>query len=138
MHYFVGFPFGGIPLLDTTPLKVAIVHTTNTGTAWGLLSSFQTLLLVFRLLITAGLLSYLLFFKPAKHLQMPLTLIAAGALGNIVSMIVWGHVVDLISLIFYRYSYPIFNVADSAIFCSVAYLLLTSMKKRKVAGASRN
>ena len=59
---------------------------------------------------------------------MPLTCIAAGALGNILDFFLYGHVIDMFYLIFYKYSYPIFNVADSAIFLSVMYLLFTSKK----------
>lgn len=134
-----GFPFGGIGVLDTSWLKISIVHTTNTGTAWGLFSNFQGLLLVVRLLIVGGLLGYLLFLKPPQFLRMPLALILGGALGNILSVFVYGHVVDMIYLIFFQYSYPIFNVADSMIFCSVAYLFFytTRKKNRQHAESSR-
>jgi signal peptidase II len=126
---YLGYPFGGIGLIHTNFLKISIVHTTNTGTAWGLFSDHLNLLLIFRVLITAGLLVYLIFFKPKKYLQIPLTIICAGAVGNIVSVFQYGHVVDMIYCIIYRYSYPIFNVADSAIFCSIFYLLFHSFTK---------
>jgi len=125
---YMGFPFGGIGVLNTDFLKISIVHTTNTGTAWGFLSNYQGLLLVFRMLITGSILVYLLFFKPPKRLYMPLACIAAGATGNILDFFFYGHVIDMIYFIFYKYSYPIFNVADSAIFLSVLYLLFTSKK----------
>ncbi len=125
---YLGYPFGGIGILDTTLFKISIVHTTNTGTAWGFLSNYQGLLLFFRIFITLGILAYLIFFKLQKRLMMPLTCIAAGALGNIIDFFLYGHVIDMFYLIFYKYSYPIFNVADSAIFLSVVYLLFTSKK----------
>jgi signal peptidase II len=125
---YLGFPFGGIGILDTTLLKISIVHTTNTGTAWGFLANYQGMLLFFRILITAGIFTYLFFFKPPKKLLMPLACILAGALGNILDFFLYGHVIDMIYCIFYKYSFPIFNVADSAIFLSVVYLLLTSKK----------
>lgn len=131
---YMGFPFGGIGFLNTALLKISIVHTTNTGTAWGLFSDQLKLLLFFRILITGGLLSYLLFFRPKKYLLIPLTLICAGAMGNILDIFLYGHVIDMIYCIFYKYSYPIFNVADSAIFCSVAYLVFTTYRKK---GAGR-
>jgi signal peptidase II len=56
-----------------------------------------------------------------------LSLIAAGALGNVVDRIVRGHVVDF--LLFYRgdWSFPAFNVADSAITVGAAMLILDEL-----------
>jgi len=129
IQLYQGFPFGGIGILNTALLKISIVHTTNTGTAWGFLANFQGLLLGVRILITGIILWYLLFKKPAQRLAIPLTCIAAGAIGNIVDFFLYGHVIDMIYLIFYKYSYPIFNIADSAIFLSVLYLLLVPKKR---------
>ncbi len=130
IQLYQGFPFGGIGILNSALMKISIVHTTNTGTAWGLFSEYRTLLLCFRIALTVSLLGYLFFFKPRVGLLVPLTLISAGALGNILDMFLYGHVVDMIYCIIYRYSYPIFNVADSAIFCSVCYLVIGSYRKK--------
>lgn len=128
VHNIAPIPFGGIAVINTTLLKFSIVHMTNTGTAWGLLANFQIPLLIVRILITGGLLGYLFFLKPAKYLRIPLFIIAAGALGNILDFFLYGHVIDMFYFIFYKYSYPIFNIADSAIFCSIAYLILLPKK----------
>ena len=128
VHHLPEFPYGGIPVINTTLLKFSIVHMTNTGTAWGLFSNFQIPLLIVRILIISGLLGYLLFCNPAKYLRLPLFIITAGALGNILDFFLYGHVIDMFYFIFYKYSYPIFNIADSAIFCSIAYLILFPKK----------
>lgn len=101
---------------------------TNTGTAWGLFANYQVALLLLRILIVGGILAYLLFFRPAKYLRLPLFAIVAGALGNILDFFLYGHVIDMIYFIFYQYSYPIFNIADSAIFLAIAYLILIPKK----------
>jgi len=132
MQAYAEYPFGGIGLFQSSLITCSIVHTINKGAAWGLFSHFQEVLLIFRIAITIALLGYVLFLKPARHLQMPLILIAAGALGNILDYFLYGHVIDMVYCIFYRYSYPVFNIADSAIFCSVAYLFISShFQKRK-------
>lgn len=130
---YLGFPFGGIGILNTQFLKISIVHLTNTGTAWGLFANFQIPLLVLRLFITCGILGYLLFLKPPKHLRMPLFIIAAGAFGNIADFFLYGHVIDMIYFIFYKYSFPIFNIADSCIFCAISYLILFARGKSHAA-----
>jgi signal peptidase II len=127
---FLGYPFGGIGVFKTSWITFSIVHTTNTGIAWGMLANFQVLLLVMRMLITAAIIVYVAFFKPAKGLRIPLTLIAAGATGNIIDYFIHGHVIDMFYFIFFRYSFPIFNVADVTIFCAVVYLLFTTKKIR--------
>lgn len=125
---YLGYPFGGLGIINTSLFKASIVHTTNTGAAWGFFTNYQGILLFFRLLITGGILGYLLFFKPSKRLLTPLICILAGAVGNIIDFFLYGHVIDMIYLIFYKYSYPIFNIADSAIFLAVVYLLITTKK----------
>lgn len=125
---YLGYPFGGIGVINTALFKFSIVHTTNTGTAWGVLASHQGALLVFRVLITLGIIGYLFFANPPKKILLPLTCIVAGATGNIIDYFTYGHVIDMFYFIFYRYSYPIFNIADTAIFCSIVYLLINSKK----------
>ena len=52
-----------------------------------------------------------------------LALIAGGALGNVIDRLVHGHVVDFL-LFFHRdWSFPAFNVADSAISVGAALLI---------------
>lgn len=126
---FLGYPFGGIGLLNLSWLKISIVHTTNTGTAWGILADKQLLLLIFRILISLGIYSYLVFLKPPKQIAYAFTCILAGAIGNIIDFFLYGHVIDMFYCIFGSYSYPIFNVADSAIFVAIVYMLFSSGKK---------
>jgi len=132
-----GYPFGGIGVFQTPLITLSIVHATNTGIAWGLFSAFPQLWLFLRIAITGGIVVYLLFFRPPKWAQLPLVLIVAGALGNILDYFLYGHVIDMIYLILYRYSYPIFNIADSAIFLSVIYLFINSYRKGSNASSSR-
>lgn len=132
MQPYWGYPFGGIGVFKSSFLTVSFVHTTNTGAAWSLLADQQGLLLALRVMITLGLLGYLLFGKASSSLKMPLTLICAGAVGNIIDVFFYGHVIDMVFCLFYHYSFPVFNVADSVIFCSVAYIVLFLSWKKGV------
>lgn len=127
---YPGYPFGGIGVFQTPLLTLSIVHATNQGMAWGLFASFPALWPLLRIAITVCVVVYLLFFRPPKWVQLPLWLIVAGALGNILDYFLYGHVIDMIYFIFYRYSYPIFNLADSIIFLSVFYLMIMSYKHK--------
>lgn len=52
----------------------------------------------------------------------PLALVIGGALGNLIDRLRFGHVVDFIQVYHQQWSWPSFNVADSAI--SVGAVLL--------------
>jgi len=56
-----------------------------------------------------------------------LVLIAGGALGNVIDRLLHGHVVDFI-LVYHRdWTFPAFNVADSAITIGAALLILDEL-----------
>ena len=54
------------------------------------------------------------------------SLILAGALGNLVDRLRLGHVIDFIDVYYTHYHWPAFNIADSAI-CIGAFLLFVDM-----------
>lgn len=127
------FPYGGMTVFQNVGgVDFCIHHVTNRGAAWGLFSSFQEALLLFRIGVIGGLVAYLFKSKNARPYHFPLALIIAGALGNVVDYFLYGHVVDMFHFIFWGHSYPVFNVADSAIFCGIAWICLHSyFLKRK-------
>lgn len=126
------YPYGGIAIFsDFFGISFSLVHATNKGAAWGLFENFSDLLLIFRILSIVALFIYLLFFKPTLTRRISLALVAAGATGNVIDHFVYGHVVDMFYFTFWGYSYPVFNVADSAIFSGVAFMVLHSFFKKK-------
>jgi signal peptidase II len=61
-----------------------------------------------------------------------LALILGGALGNLWDRIVIGKVVDFLLFHYGAWSWPAFNVADSAITVGAALLILDSFRPRGV------
>ena len=59
--------------------------------------------------------------------------IAGGAVGNVVDRIRFGAVVDFIHLHVAGWSWYVFNVADAAIVCGVAALVLDGLRPRSPA-----
>jgi signal peptidase II len=53
-----------------------------------------------------------------------LTLVAAGAIGNAHDRVTVGAVIDFVHVYYDKWSFPIFNVADSAITIGVGFVLL--------------
>ncbi len=60
-----------------------------------------------------------------------LALILGGALGNLVDRLWLGQVVDFVLLHWRGWSYPAFNLADSAITAGAALLIVDSFRQRR-------
>lgn len=85
----------------------------NTGMAWGILAGARWLFLVGTTLILF-LIFYALLKAPMTKRYIPmrvvLTVLSAGAVGNLIDRFFHGYVVDFFS--FCLINFPIFNVAD--------------------------
>ena len=108
-------------------LNMTLAH--NYGAAFSFLSSaggwqrgfFITLASV----VSAVLLVWLLRLPRREWLTgLGLALVLGGAIGNLVDRVRLGYVVDFIDVHFKGWHYPAFNVADSAITCGVALLII--------------
>lgn len=122
---YIPYSTGGISIFHWG-IQFSIVHETNRGAAWGLFSYWQTGLLYFRLIVVSMLAVYVLFLNKKKSWELPLTLVLAGALGNILDTFLYGHVVDMLHFTFWGFDYPVFNLADSAICIGIGWLFLLS------------
>ena len=118
------YPYGGIGVFENFfGVQFVVTHATNTGTIWGLFPSATKLLVVMRLGIIGVIAFYLLRGRQRLIAMVPLGLILAGAIGNVVDFFVYGHVVDMFYFRLWGWDYPIFNLADAAIFTGVMWLL---------------
>lgn len=133
MQWGSSFPHGGISIFNHfLGVSCAFVHTTNTGIAWGLFPSIPYLFVVLRFL-AAAFLVWKAIKEPARRISF--LLIAAGALGNAIDAFRYGHVVDMILLNFGSYTYPVFNLADSAICIGVGLLIFKTIFSHKKVSA---
>jgi signal peptidase II len=99
---------------------VELVHTRNTGVAFGALSGGGAVVTV---VIAAALIALLGYF--ATHVARPLFwlptgMLLGGAIGNVVDRVRDGAVTDFVQL---PLGFPAFNVADMAITFGVLVLL---------------
>lgn len=115
-----------------------ITYVENPGMAFGIEITPVTKLLVslFSLIASIGLLYYL--YKVRKQsltIRIPLALILAGAIGNLIDRMFYGifydyaplfhgRVIDFLHFSYGTHSFPIFNIADSAVTVGVIALLL--------------
>jgi len=122
--------------VDIIENYLAIVHIRNKGIAFGLLagqgSAIRLVLLIITSLLAISFIFYLLKTLSDKqhYAIITLSLILGGAIGNLIDRIRWGEVVDFIDVHWYRYHWPAFNCADSAISLGLVLLLTGIVIKR--------
>jgi signal peptidase II len=68
---------------------------------------------------------------------LPLSLVISGAIGNLIDRLRFGHVVDFIQVYHGDWTFPAFNIADSAISVGAVLLALASLRSAKEEGLGR-
>ncbi|NMA82060.1 MAG: signal peptidase II [Jeotgalicoccus halophilus] len=113
---------------ESIPVIVEYLKITshrNSGAAWGM---FEGRMLFFYIITVAVLVFLIYFYKTeAKNnllMQVGITLLMAGALGNFIDRLLFQEVVDFVDVLIINYDFPIFNVADSALTVGVIILLI--------------
>lgn len=95
------------------PYLFDFVYVENRGAAWGMLANSRWVFIVISsaaIIMIAGILLYTA--RNRKLFVIPLVLIFAGGIGNMIDRLSKGFVVDFIQFDFFK-SFPVFNVADS-------------------------
>ena len=109
-------PGSPIDILPVFSLTLAY----NTGAAFGFLdeaSGWQNLFFITVAVIVSGVIIAMVRKLTEEELQtaVALLMILGGALGNLIDRVRLGHVVDFLHVYYQSWSFPVFNIADSAI-----------------------
>ena len=97
----------------------------NTGIAFSLFQERKAFILITGFLVLAAVLFFLFRVPREGRFRVLMSVLIAGALGNIVDRLRFDYVVDFISFVLIHY--PIFNVADCYIVVSAILLFLLFM-----------
>ena len=111
---------------EVIPGFLNITSHLNNGAAWGILSGKMSFFFIITLIILIVLVVF--YIKEAKNnlfMQIALSLLFAGALGNFIDRLFHGEVVDFIDTYIFGYNFPIFNVADSSLTIGVILIIIT-------------
>jgi len=119
-----------------------ITYVRNKGAAFGIFADSAVRIPFFitiSILAAVGILWYLRRLRNDQTLQVfSLSLIFAGAVGNLIDRIRLGEVIDFIDVHWYRYHWPAFNIADSAITVGVVLLLFDMWREERARKARRD
>ncbi|ASS65937.1 signal peptidase II [Paenibacillus sp. D51F] len=116
-----------------------ITSIRNTGAAFSILEGKRAFFLLITLAVAAGIMWYIHQSRKSGRtlLLTALGLVLGGALGNFIDRLLYGHVVDFLSFNFGSYSFPVFNLADTAITIGVGLIILdTFLGERRNAASS--
>ena len=131
-HITIG---GAIPIL---PGLLRITHWLNEGAAFSMFADsasprmVRVGLIVFTCVAAlAVLIAMVRMGNRITLTTVALAMILGGALGNVHDRVEYGSVIDFIEVHIFRYHWPDFNVADSAIVTGACLLLLDSLLPKR-------
>ena len=120
-----------IPLYDIIPVLPGffnLTHVRNKGAAFSLFSTmpdgYRSAFFITVTIVAVAVLAVLIRKTHERLLVVAFSLIAGGAMGNVIDRIRFGSVVDFIDWYVRSYHWPAFNVADSAISIGVGLLVI--------------
>jgi signal peptidase II len=124
--------YQSIPVIDGL---FNITYLRNRGAAFSFLSDASWRLPFFLFATVIAVIAILVAFKKLRDDQrfaaVSLTMILAGAVGNLIDRVRMGEVIDFLDVYWKNHHWPAFNVADSAICVGVAMLAFDMFKEEK-------
>jgi signal peptidase II len=126
-----------IPLYDTVeviPGLLNLTHALNTGAAFGFLDrlDFAYKTVVVAVLATSALAAIVFYAmtlgSETRLSRLALTLVVAGAVGNLIDRVVAGAVVDFVDVYLGTWHFWAFNVADTCISCGAVLLIFDMLR----------
>ncbi|EGQ0374492.1 signal peptidase II [Staphylococcus pseudintermedius] len=117
------------------PKFLYITSHRNNGAAWGILSGKMTFFYIITIIVLIALIVF--YIKEAKNnmlMQIAISLLFSGALGNFIDRVSSGEVVDFIDTVIFGYDFPIFNIADTSLTIGVVLLIIVLLKDQNQKG----
>jgi signal peptidase II len=94
----------------------------NSGAAFGI---FQGKLFLF-IIISAIVIALIIYFWRIKKIRLPLVLLAAGTVGNLIDRLAYGKIIDLFSIA----NSSSFNLADLSNLIGAILIIIFILKKK--------
>ncbi|MCM8791600.1 MAG: signal peptidase II [Candidatus Omnitrophica bacterium] len=118
------FPLQSIPIIKN------IFHLTficNTGGFFGVFKNNNFIFIIVSFLAIILIIRDLRDASTDNNFKVALTLIIAGAMGNLIDRLLWGYVIDFLDFRIW----PVFNIADTSISCGVILIIYRMFIKNR-------
>lgn len=128
--YFINNGISIINKITVIKYYFNIVHIDNTGVAFGFMSGYSDLFIIFLTALIIAAVTYFLFKTKINSnlFIISSSLIISGAFSNLLSRIFQRYVVDFLDFHIYGYHWPSFNIADSSVVVGTILLFISVIK----------
>jgi len=111
-----------------------LVNRVNTGAAWSFLAnkSWGIYFLSSISFVASIFILFLIYKTRSVKLKIPLVMICAGSIGNLIDRVLYKGVTDFLDFHFGNYVFPTFNVADSLIVCGSILFAIVVITDNKI------
>ncbi len=106
------------------PNLFSLYYVENEGAAFSILGNQTLLLIIVSIVCLVVLNKFILDEKIPRIFHIPLGLLLGGIIGNLIDRLIYQSVTDYLSIFIYKYSFPVFNIADIAICLSAIFLMI--------------
>lgn len=114
------------------PNFFSLYYVENEGAAFSILGNKTLLLIIISLLCLIILNKFILEDVDLPKLTyIPLGLLIGGIFGNLIDRIIYQTVTDYLAVFIFKYSFPVFNIADIAISLSTIFLVIVFIIKER-------
>ena len=108
------------------------VYVENTGVAFGMFPNANSFFIVFTIILLIMIMIFRRKLAPYGPIAaIGIAMVVGGALGNLYDRIVYGYVVDFVSVSFFP---AVFNIADSSISIGAILVAFKLHKRESVSG----
>ena len=104
-----------------------ITNLKNTGGAFSLFNNNTFGLAFIGMVVICFLFYYLQHAKTNKLEDICYSLLLGGIVGNLIDRLVYNGVTDYLGFVFFKYSFPVFNLADIGIVVSIIGLIINEI-----------
>lgn len=106
---------------------LSIIFVKNTGAGFGFFKGMTFFLVIVSILFIIFAVYYI--NKGEKKYKIPIAVMCAGAIGNLIDRINYGYVIDFIDIHYSNYIFPTFNFADIYLTIGAILLIVIAYKK---------
>lgn len=122
IKYFVASGLKHIGAIEVIPGIFSLTYVENKGAAFGMMSNMRWVFIVFTLAVIAALIVIVFRNKiDSKLFKASAILLIGGGIGNLIDRILFGYVIDYLSLSFFP---PVCNFADYCITAGTILLII--------------